>query len=98
MLVNRGGKVRHPALILITTLKRTVDATHSEDHSRQAETVVVVENVLLRAAFGASIWTVKIQCSSFAYTSLMQFSIRWDISQPPLIELHIGHSTIDFVS
>ena len=52
-------EVRHPTLIFIAALMRTVNAAHPKDQGFQAEGVRVVQNILIGSSFRAAVGTME---------------------------------------
>src|SRR5689334_13832744 len=63
-------EMRHPTLIFVSILVRTVDATHAKDERGNPVSARVIDDVLVCCAFRTTVGAVKIEWPVLADTSL----------------------------
>src|SRR3954471_23026117 len=70
-----------PSLVLRAELMGTIDAAHAKHDRRQPEASGIIHYVLIRCAFGATVWTVKVEWTGFADAGLSEGRIDGLVSK-----------------
>src|SRR5581483_902709 len=91
-------EMRHPALILVTKLMGTIDATHAENHRWQIVRARIVEHVLVRGSLGAAIRAVKVEWTMFTDAVFADFLTDRHVALPLFDELDVVERSIHLIS
>ena len=89
--------MRDPPLVFVAELVRTVNATHPKHRRLHAISPGVIQNVLARGAFRASIWAVKVQPARFGEAMRARLCIDWSVTIALALERHVAQITINLV-